>query len=89
MDDLSGEIAIALLFAVPLLEPWLTRRFETNWWRLALVVATGLILSPLVTVPVPRAAANYFRIMCLVVGGAMVVIGIPRVIREMRAAARP
>ena len=89
MDDLSGEIAIALLFATPLLEPWLTRRFETNWWRLALVVAAGLILSPLITVPVPRAAADYFRIVWLVVGGAMVVISIPRFIREMRAAARP
>ena len=89
MDDLSGEIAIALLFAVPFLEPWMTRRFETNWWRLALVVATGLTLSPLITVPVPRAAANYFRIIWLILGGAMVFSGIPRFIREMRAAARP
>lgn len=89
MDDLSGEIAVALCFGVPLLEPWLTRRFETKWWRLALVVGAGLIWSPWVTVSVSRATVDHFTIGCLVVGVAIMVVGAPRFIREMRAAARP
>lgn len=61
MDDVSGSLAVGLMFTANLFEQQLKRLFETNWYIVGLLAVTGALISPWVRIPLERELAQHAR----------------------------